>query len=124
MGYRSDVVALMYSKEDTPESKAIIKEFIRQRINDNLTDYFDYDGWGVEFRAEHWKWYESYDDIQILEKLFDEYQEAFCGGHGVDYDCKYAYEFIRVGESYDDIETHEAGAEQGRLRVNRSIYVD
>jgi len=124
MGYRSDVVALMYSKEDTPESKAIIKEFIRQRINDNLTDYFDYDGWGVKFEAEQWKWYESYADIQILEKLFDEYQEAFCGGHGVDYDCKYAYEFIRVGESYDDIETHEAGAEQGRLRVNRSIYVD
>jgi hypothetical protein len=121
MGYRSDVVALMYSKEDTPESKAIIKEFIRQRINDNLTDYFDYDGWGVEFRAEHWKWYESYDDIQILEKLFADYQDAFCeGGH----DSQYAFEFIRVGESYDDIETHEAGCNQCRLRVDRSIYVD
>jgi hypothetical protein len=124
MGYRSDVVALMYSKEDTPESKAIIKEFIRQRINDNLTDYFDYDGWGAKFEAEQWKWYDSYADIQMLEKLFDEYQEAFCGGHGVDYDCKYAYEFIRVGESYDDIETHEAGCNQGRLCVQRSITVD
>ena len=121
MGYRSDVVALMYSKEDTPESKAIIKEFIRQRINDNLTDYFDYDGWGVKFEAEQWKWYESYDDIQILEKLFADYQDTFCEGG---YDSQYAFEFIRVGESYDDIETHEAGAEQGRLRVNRSIYVD
>ena len=121
MGYRSDVVALMYSKEDTPESKAIIKEFIRQRINDNLTDYFDYDGWGVKFEAEQWKWYESYDDIQILEKLFADYQDTFCeGGH----DSQYAFEFIRVGESYDDIETHEAGCNQGRLCVQRTITVD
>ena len=121
MGYRSDVVALMYSKEDTPESKAIIKEFIRQRINDNLTDYFDYDGWGVKFEAEQWKWYESYADIQILEKLFADYQDTFCEGG---YDSQYAFEFIRVGESYDDIETHEAGCNQCRLRVDRFIRVE
>lgn len=121
MGYRSDVVALMYSKEDTPESKAIIKEFIRQRINDNLVDYFDYDGWGVKFEAEQWKWYEDYDDIKMLEKLFKEYQDTFCEGG---YDAAYAFEFIRVGESYDDIETDEAGCGQGRLRVDRRIAVD
>ena len=121
MGYRSDVVALMYGKEDTPEDKAMIKEFIRQRINDDLTKYFTYDGWGVRFEAEQWKWYESYDDVQILEKLFADYQEAFCEGG---YDSKYAYEYVRVGESYDDIETHEAGAARGRLSVDRTIIVD
>ena len=124
MGYRSDVVALMYSKGDKPEDRAMIKEFIRQRITPELMENFDFDGWGVKFEAEQWKWYSDYDDIKMLEKLFDEYQEAFCGGHGVDYDCKYAYEFIRVGESYDDIETHEAGAEQGRLSVDRFIRVE
>ena len=102
----------------------MIKEFIRQRITPELMENFDFDGWGAKFEAEQWKWNDSYADIQMLEKLFDEYQEAFCGGHGVDYDCKYAYEFIRVGESYDDIETHEAGAEQGRLRVERTICVE
>lgn len=121
MGYRSDVVALMYGKEDTPESKAIIKEFIRQRVTPELMDYFDYDGWGVKFEAEQWKWYESYPDIQMLEKLFDEYQETFCEGG---YDAAYAFELIRVGESYDDIETDEAGCGQGRLRVDRRIAVD
>ena len=124
MGYRSDVAALMYSKGGTPEEVAIIREFIRQRVTPELMKYFDFDGWGAVFEVEQWKWYESYADIQMLEKLFDEYQEAFCGGHGVDYDCKYAYEFIRVGESYDDIETHEAGAEQGRLSVDRFIRIE
>jgi hypothetical protein len=121
MGYRSDIVALMYSVENLPESNLMVKEFIRQRVTPELMENFDFDGWGVEFRAEHWKWYESYDDIQILEKLFADYQDAFCeGGH----DSKYAYEYIRVGESYDDIETHEAGCNQSRLCVQRTITVD
>ena len=121
MGYRSDVVALMYSREDTPENKAIIREFIRQRVTPELMEYFDFDGWGAVFEVEQWKWYESYDDIQMLEKLFKEYQEAFCEGG---YDAAYAFELIRVGESYDDIETDEAGCGQGRLRVDRRIAVD
>lgn len=121
MGYRSDVVALMYGKENTPENTAIIKEFIRQRVTPELMEHFDFDGWGVEFMAEQWKWYESDDVIKMLEKLFKEYQDTFCEGG---YESQYAYEFIRVGESYDDIETHEAGCGQGRLRVDRRIAVD
>ena len=124
MGYRSDVVALMYSKGGTPEEVAIIREFIRQRVTPELMEYFDFDGWGAVFEVEHWKWYEGYADIDLLEKLFKEYQDAFCNGRGVDYDCKYAYEFVRVGESYDDIETHEAGAAQSRLSVARSIRIE
>jgi len=121
MGYRSDVVALMYGKENTPESTAIIKEFIRQRVTPDLFEYFDFDGWGAKFEIEQWKWYDNYPDIQMLEKLFKEYQDAFCEGG---YSSAYAYEFVRVGESLDDIEKHDAGAEQGRLSVDISIEVD
>ncbi len=123
MGYRSDVVALMYGIQNTPEEIAMIKEFIRQRVPPNIfeSECFEFNEWGVKFEAEQWKWYESYDDVQILEKLFADYQDAFCEGN---YDAAYAFEFIRVGESYDDIETHEAGAARGRLSVNRSIVID
>ena len=121
MGYRSDVVALMYSKGGTPEEVAIIREFIRQRVTPELMKYFDFDGWGAVFEVEQWKWYDSYADIQMLEKLFKEYQDTFCEGG---YAAAYAYEFVRVGESYDDIETHEAGAEQGRLSVDRFIRIE
>lgn len=121
MGYRSDVVALMYSKGDKPENRAMIKEFVRQRVTPELMENFDFDGWGVKFEAEQWKWYEGYADIQMLEKLFDEYKEAFCEGG---YESQYAYEFVRVGESYDDIETDEAGCSQGRLSVDRTICVE
>lgn len=124
MGYRSDVVALMYGVENLPENNLMVKEFIRQRVTPELMEYFDFDGWGVKFEAEQWKWYDGYTDIEMLKKLFDDYCDAFCDGHGVDYDCKYAYEFIRIGEAYDDTETHEAGAERGRLRVHRTVLVD
>lgn len=121
MGYRSDVVALMYGENNTPEETAMIKEFIRQRITPKLMEHFDFDGWGVKFEAEQWKWYESYDDIRLLDKLFVDYQEAFCEGG---YKSNYAYEFIRIGESYDDIETQNAGCTQSRLCVQRQITVD
>lgn len=124
MGYRSDVAALMYSKGGTPEEVAIIREFIRQRVTPELMDYFDFDGWGAVFEAEQWKWYSDYDDIKMLEKLFADYQDAFCNGGGVDYDCKYAFEFVRVGESFDDIETNEAGHSLSRLSVGRSIRIE
>lgn len=121
MGYRSDVAALMYSKGGTPEEVAIIREFIRQRVTPELMEHFDFDGWGAVFEVEQWKWYPDYDSIKMLEKLFDEYRGAFCEGG---YDAAYAFEFVRVGESYDDIETNEAGHSEGRLRVDRSIRIE
>ena len=121
MGYRSDVVALMYGKGNTPEDKAMIKEFIRQRVTPELMENFDFDGWGVKFEAEQWKWYSDYDDIKMLEKLFAEYKEAFCEGN---YDAAYAFEFARTGEACDDTEMDAAGCNQCRLHVRRTIIVD
>ena len=40
------------------------------------------------------------------------------------HDSKYGYEFMRVGEEYDDVEQHEAGMYNGRLRLSRSIRID
>lgn len=121
MGYRSDVVVLMYGVNNLPENNLMIKEFIRQRVPPDLMKYFDFDGWGVKFEAEQWKWYDSDRDIQILDKLFADYRETFCEGR---YESEYAYEFIRVGEFYDDIDTFDAGATGRRLSVDRFIRVE
>ena len=123
MGYRSNVICLMYSasEDDNDSTKGIIKEFIRQRVTPELFTYFTFDGWGARFEAEDWKWYEGYADIDSLMKLFDEYKEAFCEGG---YESKYAFEYVRIGESYDDIETIEEGGSHNRLYVARSIVVD
>ena len=124
MGYRSDVTCIMYTQN--PKDKGagtVLNMWLKQNINDADMQYFEFHDTEVLFIAEDWKWYESYPDIQRLEKLFMDFKAAFCGEENP-YDCNYAYEFIRVGESYDDIETDEAGASMGRISLSRSIRIE
>ena len=124
MGYRSSVVCLMYGNNDIGDN-TIVKEFVRLRVDaypdDELKKAFDYSGWGVKFECQDWKWYSDYKDIQFLEGLFDEFEEAFIGEDG---NTAYALEFVRLGEESDDIEERMHGAIEGRTWVNRSIVVD
>ena len=123
MGYRSNVICLMYSAsmDDNDSTKGIIREFIRQRVTPDLFQYFTFDGWGARFEADQWKWYDGYADIDSRMKLFDEYAETFYEGG---YESKYAFEYVRIGESYDDVEMVEKGGYQNRLYVSRLITVD
>jgi hypothetical protein len=85
MGYRSSVVCLMYGNNDIGDN-TIVKEFVRSRVeaysgeaSNHVKDAFNYDGWGVKFECQDWKWYESYPDIIFLEQLFDEFEELVIG---------------------------------------------
>jgi hypothetical protein len=117
MGYRSDVVCLMYGK-NTQEDTTIVKEFIRQRVTPELFKFFSFDGWGAVFTANQWKWYEGYEDIDMLNRMFEEFREELCTDG---WNSGYAFEFVRVGESLDDIEALSAGSNEGRLDVKREI---
>jgi len=127
MGYRSSVVCLMYGNNDIGDN-TIVKEFVRSRVeafagsgkHEHIFNAFSYDGWGVKFECQDWNWYDSYPDIQFLEKLFDEFEELLIGSQ----DTSYALEYVRVGKSIDDIEERFRGAIEGRLNVDRVIYVD
>jgi hypothetical protein len=83
---------------------------------------FDYSGWGVKFKADDWKWYDSYPDIQFLENLFDEFEELLIGDDASN--TSYALEFVRLGEESDDIEERMRGAIEGRTWISRCIEVD
>ena len=128
MGYRSNVVCLMYGNNDIG-CNTIVKEFVRSRVEafvgegaDHVRDAFDYSGWGVKFECQDWKWYDSYPDIQFLEKLFDEFEELVIGEDSSE--TPYALEFVRIGEEIEDIEQRYRGAGEGRLNLDRTIYVD
>lgn len=132
MGYRSNVVCVMYGNNDIG-CNTIVKEFVRSRVEAysdsahpeaaaHVKNAFNYDGWGVMFQADDWKWYDSYPDIQFLEQLFDEFEELLIGDDASD--TAYALEFIRLGEDSDDVEERMRGAIEGRLYVGRSIHVD
>jgi hypothetical protein len=118
----------MYGNNDIGDN-TIVKEFVRSRVEaysgeaaDHVKAAFSYDGWGVKFKADDWKWYDSYPDIQFLEKLFDEFDEVFIGDKG--HESGYALEYVRVGEETEDIEERHLGSIEGRTWVSRTIEVD
>jgi hypothetical protein len=118
----------MYGNNDIGDN-TIVKEFVRSRVEAYSGDAeghvkasFNYDGWGVKFQADDWKWYDSYPDIIFLEALFDEFEELLIGDDASN--TSYALEFVRLGEESDDIEERMRGAIEGRTWISRCITVD
>jgi hypothetical protein len=125
MGYRSDVICIMYARDVKDVDKvdeagmAFIKAWLNSRLTEEEKNLFEFDHDSmVVFSVEQWKWYDSYPDIQRLEKLFEDFMELCEVGNN------YRMEFMRVGENYDDIEMRESDNSHGLLRLKRSIYID
>ena len=131
MGYRSDVTVLMYA--GTPEEQVIVNEWVKAQLakrGGDLMHNFTFMHRMVRFDAENWKWYDSYPEVQWLEKLFEDYVDIFCSTlknptvETLNKERTYAIEYVRVGEEYEDIESWDKGESQGRLYVSRQIMVD
>jgi hypothetical protein len=122
MGYRSDVTCVMYASEPNGErdekGMAFVKAWLNTHIAEEDKELFEFNDDMVVFSVEQWKWYDSYSDIQRLDKLFEDFMELCDEGSN------YRMEFMRVGESYDDVEVRESDTSQGLLRLKRSIYID
>ena len=81
------------------------------------------------------KWYDEYPEVIAFNRFVDLLQELSPyyevenkdeEGHvtGVSKESAWCYEFIRVGENYEDIETDRSIEADGILYVNRSIHID
>jgi hypothetical protein len=115
MGYRSDVAAVFYAtdKKDFPVIKLWLNEnFPMEEFKENIR-WFDK---GMVFRDTHVKWYPDYDEVKAFDAAVENFVEMFCEDNALG-----SYEFMRVGESYDDIETDEYGEYEGLLELNREI---
>jgi len=125
MGYRSDVTALIYP--DGGEHSALNYDKLKLLMNTTFKQVFDEwggerefsDGWEwndnmlvLQFTATSVKWYDSYPEIEHFVKFLGEVQEL-----------EYQYEFIRIGEDTDDIESDSTGDANHYLSVNRTIEV-
>jgi hypothetical protein len=121
MGYRSDVQALIYP----PSGDQNLLEYDKLKLLFNTTfqdvftawgeDYFSWDDKhrALKFDANSVKWYDSYHEVQTLVKFLADVQEL-----------GYEYEFIRIGEEDDDVETDSTGDAQGFMYVSRTIQVN
>ena len=112
MGYRSDVVVLIYPDahfEDAPAKYEQLKLLMGTTFKHVVEEFEAYTTWideshVLKFKLDDVKWYPSYPDVQMFEKMlavFNGDDEAGIEG--------YCTEFIRIGEESGDIEQRCSG---------------
>jgi hypothetical protein len=120
MGYRSDVKALIYPLGG--EHNLLNYDKLKLLMNTTFKDVYEY--WNdpyftwddnhrvLMFDANSVKWYDSFPEIPRFMRFLHEVHEL-----------EYEFEFIRIGEDDNDVETDSTGDAQGFMYVSRSIEV-
>jgi len=122
MGYRSDVTVLIYpdngeQNEARYDTLKLLMNTTFKNVYEEFDEVFEWlDNHRVlKFAVESVKWYPSYPDVTGFQSMLD----AIGDMEG------YNYEFMRVGEDYDDTEQNHRGNDlQYHITVLRSIEVD
>jgi hypothetical protein len=122
MGYRSDIKAVFSTrdKEQWPALRLFVDENFPEALKGDLEHIGSTVYSGFVFSCEGTKWYDGYDDVKAYNKFVADYEELIDGEAKL----PWMYEFIRIGEDTDDIETANAGNADYVLRVNRFIECD
>lgn len=133
MGYRSDILLVVYPDYTDEESKVGLQESIIRKKGEDKYNTLKLlmqtkfkavtENWNVEFDdAKHRlvigedniKYYESFDEIAA----FEDFKTEIVG-------LGYCTEFARIGEEYDDIVTEYNGNNlEYIVRINREIVID
>ena len=128
MGYRSNLMVLIYPDIQNPSEEQPLYDQLKvlmSTVFKGVSEEFEgYMTWMdsdcvLKFELEDVKWYPSYSDVQMFEKML----AAFKGSGDDDEDIKgYCTEFVRVGEDNDDVEeVHTGHNNHYYLQVRRTI---
>jgi len=125
MGYRSQVVALIYPERGSDDMVAKYEQLkvLMATTFKEVTD--EYVGSCMEwmeadrvlkFTMDDVKWYDGYPDVQMFEKMMSAFDGADDGIAG------YCTEFVRIGEDTEDVEERHTGDNnEYHLQVRREI---
>lgn len=127
MGYRSDLVVLIYPDvervEDAAPKYEQLKLLMGTTFKDVVEEFGDpYMTWidldhVLKFELNDVKWYPSYRDVQMFEKMLSAFK-----GYDDDDIKGYCTEFVRIGEEADDTdEVHTGDNNNYYLQVRRTI---
>ena len=73
----------------------------------------------MAFQVDNVKWYEGYPDVEAFDDAASEFADLFCTGkEGVPIG---AYEYVRMGEEYEDIEVVRDGEHEYLIEVDRTL---
>jgi hypothetical protein len=127
MGYRSEVKAVFYA----PQAKwAALKLYVDENfptIGDLMRDEdlkaFEGLGYcGYLFGQDDVKWYPNYAEVIAFNEFVHAFLELAEGDNAEALD--WNYEFVRIGENYEDIETVYSDDCAYLLNVRREIEVN
>ena len=126
MGYRSDVTIMMYPRND--KDFAMLKLFVDETFPDkfevhedkNRTKGFKY----LLLEIDSIKWYEGYEGVDVYTNTFSEWEGMFERSDEVGrHESIFHYEFVRIGEDYDDIVYDHSVDSDMFLNIERKAYI-
>ena len=119
MGYSSDVRALVYVKDRATDADQYmqLKLLMSTTFKDVFEEWPSHFRWNdnervLDFQADGVKWYESFEDVQNVERFLREVEEL-----------EYVVEFVRVGEEENggDVVTRYSDGAEYILSTSTSI---
>ena len=126
MGYRSEVKAVFYAPK---EKWAAMKLYVDENFptvgdlmkDEDLKEFETSIYCGYLFEQDDVKWYDSYAEVVAFHKFVGAFLELAEGDNAEA--LGWSYEFVRLGENYDDIETVYSNNSDYLLDVRREIEV-
>jgi hypothetical protein len=125
MGYRSDVTIVMYPKrkEDFAALKLYADETFPDQFevheDNNRIEGFRY----LMLEFDSIKWYEGYEDVDVYTRAFSMWEDMFRDEYEPESGSIFHYEFVRIGEDYEDIVYDRSVDSDMILNIERRAYV-
>lgn len=125
MGYRSDVTIVMYPKrnEDFNMLKLYADETFPDKFevceDNNRIEGFRY----LMLELDSIKWYEGYEEVDAYTRAFSEWDTMFRDEYEPESGSLFHYEYLRIGEDYEDIVYDQSEGSEVILSVDRKAYV-
>jgi hypothetical protein len=127
MGYRSDVTMVMYPKRK--EDFAMLKLFVAENLPDEFEEHESDSGFRYLYcYIDGVKWYEGYEGVDVYTRAFSEWEQVFADPNRDPTRSEHApifhYEFMRVGEEYEDVVYDCSYGSDHVLNMSREVYID
>ena len=124
MGYRSDVTIVMYPNKGHKDKFAALKLY----VDENLPDQFKVVGEGgnryLLLELGGIKWYEGYEEVDVYTRAFSEWESMFINEADPQGAPIFHYEYMRIGEEYEDVVYECSYGSDHTLNLSREVYID
>ena len=136
MGYRSDIKIVFYlthpihDTTDTPPTNPILTFPALKLWFEETYPVAEAEEWGaeIEYGSNYIlcsyldvKWYEGYEHPNNVSNAFEKFSAAF---RSDERDHRGQYEFVRIGEEYDDIQLESSSYSDHRIAIERSMIFE